>query len=197
MDDSKILAPSRSRNAERTKGAILRAAQQAFAARGYAHVSMREIGREAGVDHAMINRYFGTKEGLFKEALNETLLIDDLLDTPREEAGSHIAAMLCQEPSAQANPLPIMLMAMADPDIKSLALDLLNDRIMVPLAGWVGGANARELAARISMLCAGFVVYTRLLPLSIYSGGIDEGSRSWLALQLQSVIDQACQETYD
>ena len=53
----------------RTRSAILDAARAAFAARGYDAVSVRSVAREAGVDPALVHRFFGSKEQLFVAAL--------------------------------------------------------------------------------------------------------------------------------
>jgi AcrR family transcriptional regulator len=48
-----------------TRGQIITAARQAFAAKGFAGASMRGIAGEAGVDAALIHHYFENKEQLF------------------------------------------------------------------------------------------------------------------------------------
>jgi AcrR family transcriptional regulator len=48
-----------------TRGQIITAARQAFAAKGFAGASMRGIAAEAGVDAALIHHYFESKEQLF------------------------------------------------------------------------------------------------------------------------------------
>lgn len=55
--------------AGRTRGAILDAARELFAAKGFDRTSMREVARAAGVDAALIHHYFGTKSGLLVAAL--------------------------------------------------------------------------------------------------------------------------------
>lgn len=54
-----------------TKGRILQAAFRRLAAEGYAALSMREIGRDAGVNHALINYHFRTKDQLVIAVLDE------------------------------------------------------------------------------------------------------------------------------
>ena len=49
--------------------AILEAAREVFAERGYARATIREIARRAGVTHGLVMRHFGTKEQLLIEAL--------------------------------------------------------------------------------------------------------------------------------
>jgi AcrR family transcriptional regulator len=53
----------------RTRGAILDAARAAFAERGYDAVSIRSVARDAGVDPALVHRFFGSKEQLFVAAM--------------------------------------------------------------------------------------------------------------------------------
>lgn len=48
-----------------TREAILAAAREAFAERGYDGASIRAIATSAGVDPALVHHYFGTKEQLF------------------------------------------------------------------------------------------------------------------------------------
>jgi AcrR family transcriptional regulator len=56
-------------SSERTRGEILRAARELFATRGIAAVTVRDIAAEAGVTHALVHRYFGTKEEMLAEIL--------------------------------------------------------------------------------------------------------------------------------
>ncbi len=57
-----------------TREAILAAARELFAERGYATTTMRAVAGRAGVDPALIHHYFGTKDGLLEQAL--TLPVD-------------------------------------------------------------------------------------------------------------------------
>ena len=54
----------------RTRAAILHAARAAFADRGYDGVSVRAVAREAGVDAALVHRFYGSKEALFIAAMD-------------------------------------------------------------------------------------------------------------------------------
>ncbi len=52
-----------------TRAAILAAAREAFAERGFDGTSIRAIATGAGVDPALVHHYFGTKEQLFLETV--------------------------------------------------------------------------------------------------------------------------------
>jgi TetR/AcrR family transcriptional regulator len=49
---------------------ILDAAEQLFAARGFARTTIKDIGREAGLNSALLYYYFGDKERLYHEVLS-------------------------------------------------------------------------------------------------------------------------------
>ena len=54
-----IEAPTR--DADRTKAAILFAAQQIFAEKGFSEAGVRDITARAGVNPSLVSRYFGGK----------------------------------------------------------------------------------------------------------------------------------------
>jgi AcrR family transcriptional regulator len=72
--------PARSKGAKRalgrppgadgseTREAILDAALEAFAAAGYEAMSVRELARQLGVSHSLVNHYFGSKWRLWRAA---------------------------------------------------------------------------------------------------------------------------------
>ncbi len=55
----------RVRDPEAHRAAILGAARAAFAERGYARATIRDIAARAGVTHSLVMRHFTSKEGLF------------------------------------------------------------------------------------------------------------------------------------
>jgi AcrR family transcriptional regulator len=59
----------RRRSASGTRQLLLDAARRRFARDGYAGTTVRNIADDAGVNVALINRYFTSKEGLFEECL--------------------------------------------------------------------------------------------------------------------------------
>ncbi|MCE6993852.1 TetR family transcriptional regulator [Saccharothrix sp. S26] len=80
---------------EDTKAALLAAAREVFVERGYEGATVRSIAARAGVDAAMVNHWFGSKEGLFAKAvlqvpIDPNVLVERLLDGPDEEIGERI-----------------------------------------------------------------------------------------------------------
>ncbi|MFG2957278.1 TetR/AcrR family transcriptional regulator [Streptomyces sp. NPDC048291] len=63
---------TRRRDAAATRQALLLAARTRFTQLGYDRTTLRDVAADAGVNLALIKRYFGSKEGLFKAALAST-----------------------------------------------------------------------------------------------------------------------------
>lgn len=80
------------RPASETKAVILTAARERFAADGYERATIRAIAADAGIDPAMVMRYFGNKEGLFAAAAEFDLELPDLAQVPADEIGTALAA---------------------------------------------------------------------------------------------------------
>lgn len=71
---------SRTRNSTRTRQQLLDAAAELFGERGYEKTTIREIGDRAGVDPALIARYFGNKAALYLATLPTDDTGPDLAD---------------------------------------------------------------------------------------------------------------------
>jgi AcrR family transcriptional regulator len=74
--------------ADRTRSTILDAARALFAAQGYERTTVREVAARAGIDPAMVIRYFGSKDELFTRAAVFDLRLPDLGAIPRAELGT-------------------------------------------------------------------------------------------------------------
>jgi TetR/AcrR family transcriptional regulator, repressor for neighboring sulfatase len=63
---------------DETTEAILDAAEQLFAERGFTAVTVRDIAAQAGVSHALVHRYLGSKEAVYRAMLrrHETSIRD-------------------------------------------------------------------------------------------------------------------------
>ena len=66
-----------------TRAALLAAAREVFAEQGYAGATVRAIAGRAGVDAAMVNHWFGGKQGLFSAVMElpGTVRLPTVLDT--------------------------------------------------------------------------------------------------------------------
>ena len=76
------------RSSEQTKAVILAAARARFGSAGFQGATIRGIAADAGVDPAMVMRYYGSKQGLFAAATAFDLALPDLHDIPRDRLGA-------------------------------------------------------------------------------------------------------------
>ncbi len=76
------------RHLGKTKARILASARKHFAAAGYERATIRAIAADAGIDPALVMRYFGNKERLFAAAAEFDLRLPDLTAVPRGSVGS-------------------------------------------------------------------------------------------------------------
>lgn len=75
------------RSSEETKAVILAAARERFGASGFQAATIRAIAADAGVDPAMVMRYYGNKDKLFAAAAEFDLKFPDFAGTDRTQIG--------------------------------------------------------------------------------------------------------------
>jgi len=182
-------APKR-RNAPRTKALILTAAQQAFSELGYSQAGIRDIAAIAGISSPLLLRYFGSKAGLFEAALTEATRLDRIFEQGRAGFGEHLTRLLLDVDLDIKAPAMVAL-STGDPDAREIATRVTEKHVVAPLAQWLGPPEARARAVQITMICMGFVTYTRQLPLTPAVKGPDKKLAKWLARTLQSIVDQS------
>jgi AcrR family transcriptional regulator len=75
------------RSSEQTKAVILAAARERFGASGFQAATIRGIAADAGVDPAMVMRYYGSKDKLFAAAAEFDLRLPDFVTMDRTQVG--------------------------------------------------------------------------------------------------------------
>jgi AcrR family transcriptional regulator len=157
----RVQANPRKRDAQATRAAILEAARAQFALLGYDCAVLRDIAREAGVDVALVKRYFGGKEALFVEALRASFGADGARGWNRATFAHEIAAMLADSPhldEARAHRFQFLLRAATSPTTAPLLNTLVQDRFLAPIREWLGGADAGARARVLAASYIGFLV---------------------------------------
>jgi AcrR family transcriptional regulator len=77
----------KTRKSDRTRAAILDAAQKLFAQHGHGRTTVRDIAAKASIDPALVIRYFGSKDELFVRAAAFDLRMPDLSKVQRSQIG--------------------------------------------------------------------------------------------------------------
>lgn len=180
----------RPRNAAATRSAILDAASKRFAAESYDQVGMRDIARDVGVDPALISRYFGSKEELFRAVL-DGCDGKDLMDGDRSTFGERMADDLVYGPSKDEDLawLLIMLKSAGSPKAAEIVQQQSTECFYQPFTEWLGGPDAPIRARILAGILMGVAVGRDL------SGGMKlsaeecERMKARLAPMLQELVD--------
>jgi len=94
----------RRRDAAATQQALLDAAAKLFAERGFDRTTVRDIAGEAGVNQALLFRYFGTKEALFEAVMARGGREHLAATTPERLFGASLRSLLEPADSGRRNP---------------------------------------------------------------------------------------------
>lgn len=157
MSDSRGGAAStrRRRDADSTRAALLKAGAELFAERGYDHATTRDIGERAGVDAAMIARYFGGKAQLYIAVLREETGDDvpvDILDPARMR---HLV-----DRAIRRGPSPIYRVTIRrhdDPRAQAASRAELRRRIVGPLVARLAADGVDRPQEKAEVLTAAFI----------------------------------------
>lgn len=148
-------APVRGREATRER--ILASAKALFTNEGYGAVSSRKIASQAGVNVALINRYFGSKAGLLTEILREDGVFPKLIEEGEpEDLAERLAEHAVGRLHGEGSQLQLALDDSAgDPDLQSVYQGRLKSALIDPLARYLGGPNARVHASLVASVLLG------------------------------------------
>jgi AcrR family transcriptional regulator len=149
---------TRRRNAEATRAAILAAGKVHFGRSGYEGAYLRDIAAEAGVDAALINRYFGGKEGLFNACLRDAVRSAQLFTGERADFGPRIAHVFANRDGHGMDGFKMILRAATSPATVHMLSETVQERFMGPIRDWLGGDEAPARARLFSSLFIGLLV---------------------------------------
>jgi AcrR family transcriptional regulator len=141
----------RSRDAAASKDALLQAARTLFGEQGFEGTTIREIGERAGVDAALIARYFGSKADLYIAAV----VAEVAEGTPSEYEGFKQMADVVITRADRRGPGPILqaiVRSDTSPEIRAAALDFVAQRWIGPLVAnlTAQGVDRPQLRAQVA-----------------------------------------------
>lgn len=162
----------RSRDSVATRAAILASARRLFAGASYDAVGVRDIAAGAGVTAMLVNRYFGSKEGLFAAVVEDTMRTPSILTAEHLAESSPAAAIavaLVAATDGGSQPLEgflIMLHSASNPIAARISREQTEAHHLQAVRAIVDGDHAAERAALVLSFIAGFQVMRQMLRLS-------------------------------
>ncbi len=191
---------------EATRLAILEAARELFAAESYERVGLREIAAAAGATAALVNRYFGTKEQLFREVLEsgKPYFFERLL-SDRDHFGESVARIIVygdSEPdgasSEPAGPAPVppgnvsyVVHSLGNPTVAAMVREVLDSEAVPRLAARLGGADAALRAELVFACFAGVHALKQVVGTAALNSATSEQLVAALAPMIQACAGTA------
>jgi AcrR family transcriptional regulator len=165
-----------------SRDAVLHAAKQQFAKRGYDKTTLRAIADDARVDPSMVLYLFGSKAELFRESMKLVLpanLLTNELAEKDDDVGRRVVRAylgIWERPDTAASMASMVQSATSNSDANEAFRGFLHDYLLTAVSNALGGGDEARLRA---MLAATSLVGTAMLryimrvpPLS--SLGVDE-----------------------
>ena len=188
------MAPARARNAATTRHSILVAATRRFLQDSYECVGLRDIAGAVGVDVALVSRYFGSKEELFREVLRGEREDKLPLDGDARDLPVRLAAIVLETDSENEREhverLMIILRSASSPKAAEIVRDALRHDILEPFAELIQGRNP---ALRASFIMAVFMGITMVRTV-MQVGPLCDADRDIVRVKVKQLFEAALSE---
>lgn len=176
-----------------TKQAMLDAARARFLQESYENVGLRDIAGDVGVDVALVSRYFGSKEELFREVLGVGRKKEILpADVGQADIPAYLTQLFIQQSddgNEHVERLLIILRSASSPMASQIVRETLREDVLQPLAQKLGG-DRPELRASTSMaVWMGMTIMRTVMsvePLCSHRGDVEQ--------RLQKLFETALSE---
>jgi len=144
-----------------TREAILDAAREQFAGRGYEGATIRAIAARAEVDPALVHHFYGTKERLFAAAMElpfvpSEVITAALADRPAEQpAGAYLvrtALSIWDSPGVRDAFVGILRSALTSEQAALMLREFVSRAILGPVASLAVGTDPAQTRFRTSLV---------------------------------------------
>lgn len=137
------------------RGSLISAARTHFSRTAYDRVSVREIAATAGAQASLVNRHFGSKEGLFREVLL-SLALEHPADFPENSALLALPAPAYSSQTQESlDLLSIVVHSIGSPVAHKILAGDLEERFIAPLARRIQSDDANLRASLIFSVLIG------------------------------------------
>jgi AcrR family transcriptional regulator len=122
-----------------TRSALLAAARTVFAEFGYDNATVRMIAASADVDPAMVNHWFGGKQGLFGAAVldlpfDPMELFERMLDGPSDQLGERMVRIFLTVWDNDGGRLPALMRSVTQqPAVADAVRQIFLNQVILPL----------------------------------------------------------------
>ncbi|MBP2708247.1 TetR family transcriptional regulator [Microbispora sp. RL4-1S] len=183
---------SRRRDAGATREAILLSAVEAFTRAGYDGAGVREVAGNAGVTAMLVNRYFGSKEHLFVEAVDRSFaprtVVGDDPDALTEQTAISLAARTAPD-ADDLDPFLLMLRSAANPRAAEIIRAGVGRHVGRHLTDLLSGPDAAARAELLLSLIAGVWLMRKVVATPALAGMDQDSLARLLTDVMRPLID--------
>lgn len=145
---------------------MLVAARRRFTEESYDGVGLREIAADAGIDVSLVHRYFGSKEGLFKEVLRSGKKKFNG-DVPADQLPDFLADAIigqdCGNRNEHADRLLIIVRSASSVKAAEIVRESMREDVLEPLAKLLDGSNSEMRASLCMALIIGMTIQRTIM----------------------------------
>ena len=156
---------------DNTRQRILKAAMLRFSSQSYESTGLRDIASDVGVDMAYVHRSFGSKEKLFRAAVEATLMPDSwLVAEPADLHRSLVADLLADKGADEIRPFDIVVRSFSSPDASRVLREIMEENFVSPFVSKCPQVS-KERASMIVAVLAGVGIFRDVVNAPALQGG--------------------------
>ncbi|HEX9955249.1 MAG TPA: TetR/AcrR family transcriptional regulator [Allosphingosinicella sp.] len=164
----------RVKNAAATREAMLASAGRRFLQESYENVGLRDIAGDAGVDVALVSRYFGSKEGLFREVLRGSKGDWLAAGVTRETLPAWLTCLAIRNHTLEDDRqdlerLLLILRSASSPKAARIVHESFRENVLTPVADLVEGENPEMRASLALSLVIGSTILRTIMEVDAFS----------------------------
>jgi AcrR family transcriptional regulator len=188
---------SATRHAGHTRDRILASARRLFSSRGYDHVGTRDIAGDAGVDAALVMRYFGGKEQLFREAISGGFRVEEHLPDDLSRLGVFLVEQVLgnKRDADDFDALGALLHSASSPTTSALLAERFNEEFVKPLGKRLGGRDADVRSTLIASYIVGLATMRHAFGARALSGAPGKRAGAMAAEAIQACATPGARKT--
>ncbi len=167
-------------------------ARRRFSQFSYENVGTRDIAADAGVDAALVNRYFGSKEKLFAEVITGGFRLEEHLSEQLSDLGAYLAWQVLEgaeeRDQDEFDAMRVLLRAAGSPAIAPIVSECFHREFVTPLARLLPGRDAATRAALIASYVIGLATMRHGLSSPELAGEKTRKAAAIAAAAIQSCV---------
>jgi AcrR family transcriptional regulator len=171
--------PTKARDGEATRSAILAIARSQFGNQGFERTTIRSVASAAGVDPALVMHYFGSKAELFAAASRFDIKFPDLSEVAPDRFADVLLPMFIAVWGPHGPFLPLLRAAATNRTAADALLEVFVEQVAPALDAVVADRGA-ERAALVGSQLLGLAVARYILCIPPLAGMDDAKLIEWL-----------------